>query len=61
MQLLAGFAASQTSGAIAGGIFVSLKPASSEWYQVVMAAALFTYALAFTVLSVATVDDFLTH
>lgn len=61
VQLLAGYAASQTGGAIAGGSFEALKPASSEWYQVIMAEALFTCVLAFTVLSVATVHDSLTH
>ena len=41
----------KTTGAVAGNkSFGSLKPASSEWYQVVMAETLFTYALAFTVL-----------
>ena len=46
MQLLAGFAASQTSGAIAGRRLVSLKPTSTECHQVAMVEALFTCVLA---------------
>ena len=51
VQLLGGFAASQTSGAIAGGMFVSMKPTSTECHQVAMVEALFTCVLAFIVSS----------
>merc|ERR1712238_243681 len=43
--------------ALTGTGFVSLKPASSEWWQACMAEFLWTGVLAFVVLSVATVKE----
>merc|ERR550539_395754 len=55
VQLLAGCAAAGTVRSLHGGGISALKPDTSRWEQVVAAELMYTFVLAFTVLSVATV------
>lgn len=57
VQILGGVAASFTYAAMMNGKTFALKPAAYGWHQVVAAELVFTFLLAFVVLSVATVKN----
>jgi aquaporin Z len=60
-QILGGICAAFTYSAMMNGETFALKPAGYKWSQALMAEFIFTFVLAFVVLSVATVKNGLTH
>jgi len=61
VQILGGICASFTYAFMMNGETFALKPSGYSWTQVVIAEFVFTFVLAFVVLSVATVKDSLSH
>merc|ERR1711865_331995 len=61
VQILAGICAAFTYSAMMNGETFSLKPAAYKWSQVLVAEFVFTFVLAFVVLSVATVKSALSE
>jgi len=61
VQIVAGVLAAFTYGAVMSGETFALKPALYNWNQVAMAEFMFTFCLAFVVLSVATVKSALSE
>merc|ERR1719321_665621 len=57
VQVLGGICAAFTYSAMMSGKTFALKPATSTWTQVIIAELVFTFVLAFVVLSVATVKS----
>merc|ERR1719198_1279558 len=57
VQILGGILAAFTYSALMNGETFALKPAAHNWYQVIAAELVFTFVLAFVVLSVATVKS----
>merc|ERR1719265_1807686 len=57
VQILGGILAAFTYSALMNGETFALKPATHNWYQVIVAELVFTFVLAFVVLSVATVKS----
>jgi len=57
VQIVGGVCAAFTYSAMMNGETFALKPAAYKWYQVVIAELVFTFVLAFVVLSVATVKN----
>merc|ERR1719498_2217631 len=60
VQILGGICAAFTYSAMMNGETFALKPGNSKWSQAVVAELVFTFVLAFVVLSVATVKSALT-
>jgi len=61
VQIVGGICAAFTYSALMNGETFALKPTASKWNQVVVAEFVFTFVLAFVVLSVATVKNVLTE
>merc|ERR1719181_2485634 len=61
VQVLGGICAAFTYTAMMNGETFALKPAASQWSQVIAAEFMFTFVLAFVVLSVATVKSSLSE
>merc|ERR1719454_2232513 len=61
VQILAGICAAFTYSAMMGGETFALKPAAYTWSQSIIAELVFTFVLAFVVLSVATVKSALSE
>jgi len=61
VQILAGICAAFTYSAMMNGETFALKPAGYKWPQVIVAELVFTFVLAFVVLSVATVKNALSE
>merc|ERR1719454_493748 len=61
VQILAGIIAAFTYSALMNGETFALKPAAYNWSQVLAAEFVFTFVLAFVVLSVATVKSALSE
>merc|ERR1719326_1801665 len=61
VQILGGILAAFTYTAMMNGETFALKPASSKWSQAIAAELVFTFVLAFVVLSVATVKNALSE
>merc|ERR1719198_256056 len=61
VQILGGICAAFTYSAMMNGETFALKPGSSKWSQAVVAELVFTFVLAFVVLSVATVKSALSE
>merc|ERR1712216_455688 len=57
VQFLGGVVAALTYSAMMNGETFALKPMASQWSQVIVAEVVFTFLLAFVVLSVATVKN----
>merc|ERR1719310_2298375 len=57
VQILGGICAAFTYSALMNGETFALKPAAYKWNQVIVAEFVFTFVLAFVVLSVATVKN----
>jgi len=61
VQVLAGVCAAFTYSLLMNGETFALKPADSKWHQAIIAELVFTFVLAFVVLSVATVHSVLSE
>jgi len=61
VQIVGGICAAFTYSALMNGETFALKPAAYKWHQVVVAELVFTFVLAFVVLSVATVKSALSQ
>jgi aquaporin Z len=61
VQVLGGICAAFTYAALMNGETFALKPAAYKWSQVIIAELVFTFVLAFVVLSVATVENALSQ
>merc|ERR1740117_582307 len=61
VQIVGGICAAFTYSFLMNGQTFALKPAAYEWHQVVAAEFVFTFVLAFVVLSVATVNNALSQ
>jgi len=61
VQILAGICAAFTYSAMMNGETFALKPAAYKWSQVIVAELVFTFVLAFVVLSVATTKNALSE
>ena len=61
VQIFAGICAAFTYSALMNGESFALKPAAYKWSQVIVAELVFTFVLAFVVLSVATVKTALSE
>merc|ERR1719253_452392 len=61
VQILGGVCAAFTYSAMMNGKTFALKPEGSTWSQALVAELVFTFVLAFVVLSVATVKDALSE
>merc|ERR1719159_1734075 len=61
VQIVGGICAAFTYAYLMNGATFALKPAAYHWSQVVLAEVVFTFVLAFVVLSVATVENALSE
>merc|ERR1719311_998335 len=61
VQVLGGVTAALTYSAMMNGETFALKPAGYKWWQALLAEFVFTFVLAFVVLSVATVKSALSE